>query len=109
MPESRRETREVPFGPLALLAAAFAVLLSATMLGLHLFLGGLLDGRPFLPAPRERVAPHPPIPLSPLPDLAALRLKEDETLNGYAWIDRKKGTIRLPIDRAMDLLAQEGL
>jgi len=26
--------------------------------------------------------------------------------SGYGWIDRKAGTVRLPIDRAMDLIAE---
>jgi len=30
-------------------------------------------------------------------------------LNSYDWIDQKAGTVRIPIDRAMQLLAQRGL
>src|SRR3982751_1706279 len=31
------------------------------------------------------------------------RDEESKTLAGYAWIDKNKGTVRLPIDRAMEL------
>ena len=31
------------------------------------------------------------------------RDEESKALSGYAWIDKNKGTVRLPIDRAMEL------
>lgn len=57
--------------------------------------------RPQFPEPRLQVAPQV--------DLAALRAREDATLNSYGWIDRKAGVVRLPIERAMDLIVQRGL
>ena len=38
-----------------------------------------------------------------------IRLKEEQTLSSYGWVDEKAGTVRIPIDRAMDLVAQRGL
>ncbi len=38
-----------------------------------------------------------------------IRLKEEQTLNSYGYIDKNAGTIRIPIERAMDLIAQRGL
>jgi hypothetical protein len=35
--------------------------------------------------------------------------KENEVLGSYDWVDQKNGVVRIPIDRAMDLLAQRGL
>lgn len=40
-------------------------------------------------------------------DLRALYAREDTELNSYAYIDRGKGTVRLPIARAMELLSEE--
>jgi len=37
------------------------------------------------------------------------RLQEEKKLNSYGWIDQKAGIARIPIDRAMQLLAQRGL
>ena len=34
---------------------------------------------------------------------------EEQTLNSYGWVDEKTETVRIPIDRAMDLIAQRGL
>ena len=38
-----------------------------------------------------------------------IRLKEEQTLSTYDYIDEKAGTVRIPIDRAMDLIAERGL
>ena len=39
--------------------------------------------------------------------LVDLRAREDEELHSYRYLDREKGTVRLPIERAMELLATE--
>ena len=35
--------------------------------------------------------------------------EQDRVLASYDWVDQKNGVVRIPIDRAMDLLAQRGL
>jgi hypothetical protein len=42
-------------------------------------------------------------------DVAELHAREDLLLNYYSWIDQSKGTVRIPIERAMELIAQRGL
>ena len=42
-------------------------------------------------------------------DTADLHAREDLLLDNYSWVDRSKGTVRIPIDRAMELIAQRGL
>ncbi len=42
-------------------------------------------------------------------DIADLHAREDVLLNHYTWIDQSKGTVRIPIERAMELIAQHGL
>ena len=37
------------------------------------------------------------------------RMQEEQTLNSYGWVDQQAGVVRIPIDRAMELLAQRGL
>jgi len=38
------------------------------------------------------------------------QLKEqDRILASYDWVDQKNGVVRIPIDKAMDLIAQRGL
>lgn len=36
------------------------------------------------------------------------RAEEDKLLNGYSWVDQAHGVVRIPIDRAMDLMLQRG-
>lgn len=43
---------------------------------------------------------------SPDADLARMRAISKEGLNGYGWIDREAGIVRIPIERAMDLYVQ---
>jgi len=38
-------------------------------------------------------------------ELQTIRARESERLEGYGWIDRDTGVVRIPIDRAMQLLA----
>jgi hypothetical protein len=42
-------------------------------------------------------------------DTAELHAREDLLLDYYSWVDRSSGKIRIPIARAMELIAQHGL
>jgi hypothetical protein len=42
-------------------------------------------------------------------DVADLHLREDLLLNNYSWADQAQGKVRIPIERAMELLAARGL
>ena len=42
-------------------------------------------------------------------DVADLHAREDLLLSNYTWVDESKGTVRIPIERAMELIAQRGL
>ena len=42
-------------------------------------------------------------------DLADMHQKEDLLLDHYTWVDKSQGKVRIPIERAMDLIVQRGL
>lgn len=42
-------------------------------------------------------------------EVADMHAREDMLLNHYTWIDQNKQTVRIPIERAMQLIAQKGL
>ena len=95
---------------LALVAVAALVLL----LGLFRYLlsreGGPPSGRSQVAASEPAKAfPQPQLQESEVLDLKAIRAEEDRVLNGYAWVDPEKGVVRIPISRAMDVLAERGL
>jgi hypothetical protein len=57
----------------------------------------------------EELPPAPRLQVSPRIDLQQFRAAEDARLNDYGWTDRQNGVVHIPIDRAMDLIAQQGL
>ena len=42
-------------------------------------------------------------------DLVELHAREDLLLENYTYVDRSKGTVRIPIGRAMEIVAHKGL
>jgi hypothetical protein len=42
-------------------------------------------------------------------DVADLHAREDILLDNYSWVDKSKGKVRIPIERAIELIAQRGL
>jgi hypothetical protein len=62
--------------------------------------------------PFSQVSEHmaaPRLQVSSAADLAAIRRHEDSLLHEYGWIDRKAGVVRIPIERAMNLIVERGL
>ena len=53
--------------------------------------------------------PAPQLEINERTELNNERLREENTLSTYGWIDQKAGTVRIPIDRAMELVAQRGM
>jgi hypothetical protein len=53
--------------------------------------------------------PEPRLQASPREDLKAMRAREDWTLSHYSWIDKPKGIVEIPIDRAIQIVAQRGI
>ncbi|MGE0592205.1 MAG: hypothetical protein AB7G23_11860 [Vicinamibacterales bacterium] len=45
----------------------------------------------------------------PLRDITEHRILENEQLEGYGWVDREAGTVRIPIEEAMRLVVERGL
>ena len=62
-----------------------------------------------IPATTARTFTGPKLEVSIAADLARLRQSERHSLNTYGWVDRRAGVVRVPIDRAMQLLLQRGL
>ena len=51
-------------------------------------------------------APQPRLETDPQADLRNKRAAEDKILHSYAWIDRQNGVVRIPIERAMNLVVE---
>jgi len=48
-------------------------------------------------------------PVYPRVELKQLHDDEDAILNSYGWVDPNKGTVRIPIDQAINIVAAKGL
>jgi hypothetical protein len=111
------ETRDFNLRAAARLGLAFIVVMAVLL--------GVTTALQFTATPsRVDLSPHPPsvatspnLQLPPAPalqpaaqeDLQSFRAKENEILQSYGWVDQNAGVVRIPIDRAMDLLLQRGL
>lgn len=100
-----------------------AVILFLLVFGLSLhailawFLSALKQGttptdrwRPVQPAVQQAArASFPVLQVSAPLDLQAFRAGEDAELGSYGWINKTSGVVRIPIERAMELVLQQGL
>ena len=57
----------------------------------------------------EKAFPDPRLERDERNQLNKIQLDEEKILNSYGWADEKSKTVRIPIERAMDLVAQRGL
>jgi hypothetical protein len=93
-------------GVFALLAAGLIV--SAVVF--HYFVTHQSLGPPASPFENVRALPPRPIlQVTPARDLRQYLDQQNAVLNSYGWVDQKAGVVRIPINRAMDLLLQKGL
>lgn len=96
-------------------AAVIAVILAVVALLLIVLFKHFQKTEPagsFVATPFEAVEPTPPSPrIQPDPrvDMRTYADSQEKLLNTYGWIDRQNGIVRLPIDRAMELLLERGL
>ena len=57
----------------------------------------------------DETFPDPRLERNERTEINDFRSGEDKLLNSYGWADKPGGAVRIPIDRAMDLIAQRGL
>jgi hypothetical protein len=61
----------------------------------------LVDTRVLPPGPRLQVVPRQ--------ELADYCRAQQKDVNGYSWVDQQSKVVRIPVDRAIDLVLQHGL
>jgi hypothetical protein len=114
-PEVRHEVLDVnawavgKFGIALVLLCIFAL---AILVGVFRYFmaqnGGKLPERE-LNVDARQLPVEPRLQRTPILDLQRFKAAEDQILNGYGWVDQQHGVVHVPIDRAIDLLAQRGL
>jgi hypothetical protein len=96
----------------ALIMAAILAALSLSLIWLFKYFEKAENSGSFVPAPFATEQPLPPGPRvqsNPGADMQSYYESQQKLLNTYGWVDRQKGIVRLPIDRAMQLLLERGL
>jgi hypothetical protein len=112
-PEARHEHADVNIWAVGRFGIALAVLCVVSLgllAGLFSYFRSQVGGA--LPVTRIDARTKPPAPTlqeRPVADLMEMRAAEDQILNSYGWVDQPHGVVRVPIGRAIDLLAQRGL
>lgn len=64
---------------------------------------------PLAAARQPTLPPGPRLQSSPTRDMAQFLARENALLSSYGWRDEAAGTVRIPISRAMEVVAEEGL
>jgi hypothetical protein len=118
-PRPRFEGRDASARAITLVGLGFLVALSLVIVVTTVLFSALTGISPQIqvPPPGVAISASPPTPLPPPPrletqpgqTLSAIQAQDDVILNSYAWVDRAHGIVRIPIDRAMALVAEQGL
>ena len=109
------ETRDISVRLVASSAAGLALIMAIIFLVADRFYKRLETDLPSPDAPSRielhprMLAPAPQLQTDPTIDLARLRTANDAKLESYGWVDKSARIVRIPIERAMDLIAQRGL
>ena len=113
-PRRGHETRDANIRNLIIFGIGLSLLVVAGLLVsravFHYFVGRQGLGPPASPFENVRaLPPEPRLQVTPWKDLGQYKAAQEEILNSYGWVDEKAGIVRIPIDRAMDILLQRGL
>ncbi len=114
-PQVGHESRDVPIGGVLYFLIALVCIILLTMVFLWWFFGVLSEqisrtDPPPPPLAGERTPPlGPRLQSSPAEDMHELRAEEAEMLHTYRWISPAEQIVRIPIERAIDLVAEQGL
>ena len=108
------EQTDVRIGPMVLATLVLTGVVVAVCFGaLGLFRGlerraGRLDLAEHARV-HELVVPGPQLQADPARELAEHRALEASRTGEYGWVDREAGVVRIPVERAMELLVERGL
>jgi len=115
--EAGHEKSDVSIGAIV----KFGIGLAVAAAVIHVALWGLfelLEAReakrdaplpPLAAAGLRRTPPEPRLEPDALLPRRRMVAEEDAALTTYGWVDREAGIVRIPIERAMELLAERGL
>jgi hypothetical protein len=108
------EESDVAIRPLATFLVALVVglavvaLLTAWMFGAFLATTNTAEDAVPVVTPPEESFTAPELQVSPRRDLQLFRAREARVLSSTEWIDREQGIVRIPVERAIKIVAERG-
>lgn len=111
-PHAGHEERDVNVFAISATGLAIFALVLVTVFGMWFVFNMFVQREaakspPLVSAPK--FPPEPRLQATPVEDYRNLRATEDQLLKSYGWIDPDKGIVRIPVDRALEIVAQKGL
>src|SRR5262245_3622847 len=109
------EERDVQLRPLVISGMSLALLVGLSFLAMWLLFDYFATRQAHLnvlPSPvfeAQHLPPEPRLQVSPAQHMQQMYATEMATLHSYGWVDRQAGIVRIPIDRAIELLTERGL
>ncbi len=113
-PSTKHELRDAEIKPIVVFLLVLGLLIVASFVSMVWFFS-YLDSResardaPVSPLATEQLPPEPRLQATPRGELDEVLNKDAQRLNGYKWIDQDAGVVQIPIERAMELIAERGL
>jgi hypothetical protein len=100
-----------PLAYAGLILAVILILIGIGMAATFYFFGKEQKlGPPATPFENARMLPPlPRLQVDPKMELKEYRDSQREILNSYGWVDRAGGVVRIPVDRAIELVLARGL
>ena len=110
------ETTDADIGKIVRSGIVLFLVVVASLVAMRLMFSFFVErqglGPPASPFENTRKLPPenmPRLQVAAPKDLGSYRLNQQKSLEEYGWVDRSNGVVRIPIDRAMDLLVERGL
>ena len=106
------ETTDISVRPLRIVVLLFVVMLASCLVGtwwMFRYLRKVDSSRDVRRTSLQEPSPIPPEPrleIDPTQDWITYRHQQEQMLNTYGWVSREQGTVRIPITRAMELVAE---
>ena len=114
-PTGGHEERDVRLRPLLIGLFGIAAIVAGSFVlvaAVQNVVSRMADARAVSERPRvamRELPPEPRLQPAPVEDLHEMLAEHDALLSSYGWVDREKGVVRIPIERAMQLVAERGL
>lgn len=110
------EKADARVGPIAMFAAGLSALVAVVSVAMGALIGdleakaGRKNDRERHPlAPEFQEPPSPRLQANPPAELADYMERAARATDTYGWIDPEGGVVRIPVDRAMELVLERGL